>query len=254
MNGQALAARNEPQVADPSWVDDTIGRHARAALLITPEFNTDPHAVWQTQFWNRSVRQVYNFGGSDGTGLPSGNAILNPVTGRIAVSGYPGKSFPKYVVVGLGVHLAGRLVAQPGRFALYRVTRPLHIADALNGVYPDGWMGPVATWDRYDVARNHPSWVVVTVSRAGVSGPSPARVRVAVGPLKLVKGVQDIGKTTASRVGRIRAGAAERFRLPLPRRPFRVALTVAPTFSPANFGSADTRQLGGRVTFQLVHR
>jgi hypothetical protein len=253
-NGQALAARNEPFVADPSWVDDTIGRHARAALLFTPEFNTDPHAVWQTEFWNRSVRRVYNFGGTDGTGLPSGNAVLNPVTGRIAVSGYPSNSFPRYVVVGLGVHLAGRLIAQPGRFALYRVKRPFHIVDALNGVYPDGWMGPVATWDRYDVPHNRPSSLVVTVSRAGVSGPSPARVRVAVGPLKLVKGVQDIGKTTASRVGRIRAGAAERFRIPVPRRPFRAAVTVAPTFSPSNFGSADTRQLGARVNFQLVQR
>jgi hypothetical protein len=256
-----FAAQNGPLaaagVADPSWIDDEIGPSARAGFLATSDLGLDPRPVWQTEFWNRSVRKVFDNGGTSlpGLELPNIDTAVDPVTGRISPSGSGANGrFPSYVVVASNLHLAGRLIAQQGRLALYRIRQPLQLADALNGVYPDGWMGPVATWDRYAVARNGPSSLVVTVSRAGVSGPSPARVRVAVGPLKLVKGVQDIGKTTASRVGRIRAGAVERFRIPVPRRPFRVAVTVAPTFSPASFGSADTRQLGARVNFQLVQR
>jgi hypothetical protein len=256
-----FAAQNGPVAAagvgDPSWIDDEIGPSARAAFLATSDLGLDPRPVWQTEFWNRSVRKVYDSGGTSlpSLELPNIDTSVDLTTGRISPSGSGANGrFPNYVVAASNVHLAGRLIAQQGRLALYRIRQPLQLADALNGVYPDGWMGPVATWDRYDVPHNRPTSLVVTVSRAGVLGPSLARLRVAVGPLKLVKGVQGIGKTTASRVGRIRAGAVERFRIAVPRRPFRVAVTVAPTFSPANFGSADTRQLGARVNFQLVHR
>jgi hypothetical protein len=248
-NGQALAARNDPYVHDPSWVDDTVGRSARVGFLVSGDFNSDPHPVWQTEFWNRSVRAVYDFGGVD-SGLPALGTTLDPATGRLAISG---SKAPDFLVANSKLRFAGRLVAEEAPLALYRVSRPLRLAASVNGTYPDGWMGPTATYDLYDVPRHRRSWIDVTLSRAGVSGPPPARVTVAVGPLKVVNNAQTGRETTVRRIGTIRDGV-ERFRVPVPRRPFRVAVTIAPTFSPANFGSTDTRQLGARVNFQLVNR
>jgi hypothetical protein len=252
-NGQALAARNDPAVADPSWVDDTIGRAAGVGFLLSADFSSDPHPVWQTEFWNRSIRGVYNFGATD-SGLPSIGTTLDPATGRIAISGSEASGrTPDYFVVDSKLHLAGRLITQQGPLALYRVAQPLRLIDFLSGVYPDGWMGSTATYDRYDVPRHGRSWIDVELSRRGVVGPRPARVTIAVGPLKVVNGLQTMGKVTARQVRTIHNGAETSFRLPVPRRPFRVDVSVAPTFAPSEFGSADTRQLGSRVTFRLRH-
>jgi hypothetical protein len=254
--GQALAARNEPGVSDPSWVDHRIGRNAHAAFVVTSDFSVDPHPVWQTEFWNRSVRTVYNFGGSDGTSLPSTNTSLDPATGRISVLGGSevAKKFPHYVVVASNVHLAGRLLARPGRLALYRVSEPLRLADSSTGVYPDGWTGAAAAYNRYVEPRNGGGRINVLVSRAGISGPPAARVKVVVGSLKLVAGVPSIGKISATRTWTVRDGIGRRFSLPAPHAPFRVEVSVGRTFAPAQFGSADTRQLGARVAFQVRSR
>jgi len=254
--GMALAARNEPAVTDPSWVDHRIGRNARAAFLITSDFSVDPHPMWQTEFWNRSVKSVYNFGGSDGTNLPSTNTSLDPATGRISVvaGSEAAKKFPHYVVVASNVHLAGRLLARPGRLALYRVSEPLRLADSSTGVYPDGWTGAAAAYNRYVGARNGRGRIDVLVSRAGISGPPAARVRIVVGSLRLVAGAPSIGTIAATRTWTVRDGVGRRFSLPAPNTPFRVEVSVGPTFSPAQFGSADTRQLGARVAFQVRGR
>ena len=124
----------------------------------------------------------------------------------------------------------------------------------MTGSYPDGWMGATATYDRYEIARHGRNSIDVLVSRVGVSGPPPARVRIVVGSLKLVGGVPAIGKTLATRTWTERDGTERKIRLPAPRRPFRVEVSVGPTFSPAQFGSTDTRQLGARVTFQVLSR
>ena len=44
------------------------------------------------------------------------------------------------------------------------------------------------------------------------------------------------------------------FRLKTPAAPFRVKLSVGPTFSPAAHGSSDTRQLGAQVAFAFEPR
>jgi hypothetical protein len=42
--------------------------------------------------------------------------------------------------------------------------------------------------------------------------------------------------------------------LPAPARPFRVEVHVQPTYSPAQFGFGDTRQLGAQISFSLTRR
>jgi hypothetical protein len=249
---QALAARNEPGVSDPSWVDHRLGRRARAAFLFTSDFSADPHPVWQTEFWNRSVGSVYNFGGSDPTGLPSVATTFDPATGRISPTPATGSQsrLPRYVVVDAKTHLDGRLLEQQGRLALYRVDKPLRLADSMAGVYPDGWMGAIATYDRFTSSRQGRPRAIVVLSRAGIAGPAPARARITVGALRIVAGSASMGRIWSRQVGVVRDGSSRRFSLPARRSPYRVEVHLAPTFSPSQFGSAaDTRQLGARVTF-----
>jgi hypothetical protein len=40
--------------------------------------------------------------------------------------------------------------------------------------------------------------------------------------------------------------------LPTPKPPFRLEIHTGSTFSPADFGSLDTRQLGAQVELRLV--
>jgi hypothetical protein len=36
----------------------------------------------------------------------------------------------------------------------------------------------------------------------------------------------------------------------VPPPPFQIAMTIQPTFSPAEFGATDSRQLGAQITFK----
>jgi hypothetical protein len=52
----------------------------------------------------------------------------------------------------------------------------------------------------------------------------------------------------------VNAGAERTFRLATPAPPFRVEVTVDPTFSPAEFSVPDSRQLGAQVSFAFERR
>jgi hypothetical protein len=60
-----------------------------------------------------------------------------------------------------------------------------------------------------------------------------------------------IGKVTAVRRWTASSGAVKVFRLPV-RTPFRVELTVNPTFRPVDFGRYDTRDLSVQPTFTFT--
>jgi len=50
----------------------------------------------------------------------------------------------------------------------------------------------------------------------------------------------------------IHSGASRTFHPPTPPPPFRATVHVAPTFSPADYGLSDTRQIGAWITFNFV--
>jgi hypothetical protein len=50
----------------------------------------------------------------------------------------------------------------------------------------------------------------------------------------------------------MRDGERARFVLRTPPPPFRVEVTVSPTFSPSDFGFVDQRDLGAQVAFSFV--
>ncbi len=141
----------------------------------------------------------------------------------------------------------GRLLAQAGRLSLYRVDPTLRLASLLGGLYGDGWMASDAALTHY-AKPDGPGSLRVRVSRASWRGPSPpAAVTVKVGPLGAANGAPTIRRVTASSVATIRSGATRRFTLPAPGVPYRLEIHVGSTFSPSDYGSPDTRQLGAQV-------
>jgi hypothetical protein len=235
---------------DPSWIDERIGRDSKAVFLYgaTPEPFGEAQVMWQTEFWNRSVGPVYTLGPAD-PGLTALPARFNTVTGRIVPQSEAGNaSTPfRYVVAPTNVHPAGRLLAQRGRLALYRIDPPIQLATHLWGVQPDSWMGDFAALTHYARPARR-GRLEVRVSREFWGGPSPpGRVTIKVGPLVDAGGVPGIGRVTASRTWTIRSRTARTFTLPTPRTPYRLEVYVKPTFSPASYGHPDARQLGAQL-------
>lgn len=234
---------------DPSWIDHSVGRHSRVEFVYTTDIS-DPHIAWQAAFWNRSVRRVFDVTAQDPS-IPDVPAPLDPATGTIVPDLPPGSpdSKPRFVVAASHVDVAGERIAQSGILSLYRVRPPVHLASAVEGLYPDGWTGGSATYTRY-VAPARGSHLQVSVSRAGIAGPPPAKVQVAVGALQGPKGSPALGRVWAKKSWSLAAGTTHDFVLPLRPKAFRVQVT-SPTFAPSQYvaGSTDTRELGVTVSF-----
>jgi hypothetical protein len=239
---------------NPSWVENAIGRGSEAAFLYRPGPNAE---VWQsttavllTQFWNPNVRTVYNLGTPELCSLPETSVEIDRPSGRI--SGTGSKAFPRYVVAARDLRLVGKELATGSStifpLALYEIDPPLRIAESVEGVYGDGWMGSDAAYNRF-VTVEEGGYIGVRVAfRANEPG-VPGRVRIRVGPLVEEGGVLRIGRSTAVRRRTIPSFRQRFFALRSPSGPFRVEVHVEPTFSPSDFGQADTRQLGALVSF-----
>ena len=239
----------------PNWVDEAIGSDTEAAYLYAGDAASNPHLLWQTEFWNRSVDRVLPLGATE-----PGSFANEPLTvdgrGRLSPASARYKGNPTYVVADPKVGVDGKIVATGGTgLALYRLNGPLRLASTTEGVTADGWSGPAATYTRYTSPGGRPGRLLVTVSRRSWSGTDvPGAVTITVGPLVKTAAGFALGKTTAQRNWVIHSGAERVFRLPAPAPPYRAEVHVNPTFSPSAFGSADTRQLGAQVRFQPAGR
>jgi hypothetical protein len=106
-------------------------------------------------------------------------------------------------------------------------------------------MGADAAYSRYVTSSR--GRLEVTLSRTAWGGPDvPGHVRIVLLPLRGV----GTGRPLASRTWEIHSGGTRVFSLPTPRRFFRVAVHIEPTFSPSQFGEPDTRHLGAQVVFR----
>ena len=94
-------------------------------------------------------------------------------------------------------------------------------------------------------APTRPGEVSVDVGRAGWGGTDvPSRVTIDVTRL-------DNGKQVSSARWVVHSQMKRTFRMRTPASPFRVNVSVLPTFSPADFGMGDPRQLGAQVAFRF---
>jgi hypothetical protein len=235
---------------DPNWIDDRIGADGNASFLYTPEFNTDPDVAVQTEFWNRSVREIYDFG-TRGFIFPGEPIDANPTTGVLTkLDGTALARAPYAVVDAARISLAGELVARSGPLGLFRLEWPPRLTSRSEGIYPDRWSAPEATYRQFWNPRNAPGRMRVELSRAGVGAEvPPTRVRLEVVRLADPKGAPFAVKTETIRSGDVRTLA-----LATPPPPFALHVRVATPFSPADYGSPDPRQLGVRVEFRFRPR
>ena len=246
---QAFAARTAPGVGDANWIDDRVGTDAKVVFVNDQGLDGDPHVLWQTEFWNRSVHPVLNLAApQDVLGT---TATINPATGRITAAQpdvVRDAGTAKYAVAPATIELAGRVLERPGRLVLYRLQQPLRIARSTSGLYTDGWTADRVSLTQYATPAPGPAVLVITFQRPSIGIPlDPAKVTITAGPLG--------ADPTANRIVTVPEGKTRVLTVPVRSLPFHVDLTVSPTFSPAALGlSADTRQLGVLASFAVLRR
>lgn len=240
--------------SDPSWIDETIGPDSEAAFLYggTADLFGEGQIMWQTEFWNRSVGTIYNLGPPDPAAQSPNASTFDVLTGRILSE--PGRSVrtTRYVVAASSVELIGRRLAQQGPLALYRVEPPMRLASLVGGIFPDSWMGSLAALTHY-ATPTRPGRLSIRVSREGWGGPSPpGNVTIKLGPLTSQNGHPAVGSPAATRTFTVRSRTGRSFVLPTPASPYRLEIHVDPTFSPADYGQPDPRQLGAQVSLRFA--
>ncbi len=221
-------------LADPiprpfDWI--TRATAGRPSIYVGQEI-LQPTDIWLLSFWNPSLVRMRTL---DGTPRGSIGDILPISVGRDGV--LPTNPGIRFLVADQGITGVGPVLVQGER---WRVYKPPRLKSAALGVYSDGWMGSrsyysVLTGDRAGEVR-------VTLSRSAWLGTDvPGQVRIAV------NGVVR-GQTV------IHARATVGQTVPAPSPPFRVVVSIEPTFSPhaLNPGFPDTRQLGAQVRYRFI--
>jgi hypothetical protein len=230
----------------PSWIDRALGPGRQAGFLLGTTGNPWPETLglWQLEFWNRRLGPIYNLGIPDPAGGSETPVQVSPTTGEI-VSELTGEPVQvPYAVSGLSARLGGRLIAVHPPFALYRTAGPLRLAEKEVGVYPDRWMGADASYTRF--VRRAPGRLIVALSRKVWSGPDkPVRARLQLVPL----GGPHAGQPIITRRVTLAGHGSRSLGIATPGGPFTVTVHIDPTYSPSQFGYADTRQLGAQVVF-----
>jgi hypothetical protein len=232
-------------VVPKDWIDRLTD--GGSVVVLGQNMRDDPNDVYLTEFFNESIEKMWS---TDGT-APGPGAILTPDLANADGTLTPNPE-TEYALTLNGVELQAPEVARVGRFILYDVDRkPLKIASGLSGVYPDGWMGDDAAFNRFDVSGDGPGFVSVNVSRVAFCAGAPtAMVTVKVGPIGIGPDKQPaIDHVTSSRTKPLADCEEEGFRLGAPRVPWRAEVTITPTFVPheINPNFQDRRELGAVV-------
>ena len=233
-----------------SWIDERIGTSGgRAAYLYVPNpsIRASSTILVNTQFWNRSLGDTYSFGSGELCPLRINPLRIDRRTGALVDAHGQRSAKTRLLVTDRSLAIAGRRVATGGPsaqpLAIYEPAGALRLASRVVGVYSDGWTGADASFTRYWFPGSRPAWTNVTLSREGWTGEDrPATVTLTL---------RRFSRTLSAPARRrwvAHAGRSRSFRLPTPLPPFEVAVHVARTFSPSEFGSADTRQLGVQAT------
>ena len=233
-------ARNFDRPYD--WVDRATGG---ASVVVLGQGIQDPTNIWLTEFFNRSVRKVWSL---DGTAQKVGGPILTPDLDATDGTLAPSPETAYALALG-GVELQAPVVARRRDGVLYRVDgRPLRLAAAVTGLYGDGWMGGEAAYTRYDVSHDGPGFALVKLSRERWCGKDkPGRARVRLGPVAIGPDKQPaLARVTAESTVVLHSCQARTVLLAPPRVPWRVEVTIEPTFSPHELdpSKSDRRQLG----------
>ena len=159
-----------------TWLDEKT--HGKPTLYLGQHLNSGTDlGVWLTEFWNRSLRNVWSVDGS----APGPGPTQTPNTHADGRLYPPPPGGVDYVLAEPGIELDGTLVGRPpetGRWFLYRVKKPLRYAFNETGVFADGQTGcdrapcPEAesAYNRFSTPGQKPGYAVVDVSRVNACG------------------------------------------------------------------------------------
>jgi hypothetical protein len=111
-------------------------------------------------------------------------------------------------------------------------------------------MGSQAQYSVFVSLGDRPGRMVVTLGRTGWGGADvPGRVKISFGrPAASGPGLAEV---YGLRLWVLHRLDQRTFAFAARRPPLRVVVEVNPTFSPSQFGFADTRQLGAQVSFSF---
>jgi hypothetical protein len=240
---RVFSKRFEQHLPKPyDWVDRATDG---ASVVVLGQQISDPTNVWLTEFFNRSIRKMWSL---DGTAINVGSPILTPDLAAAdgTLTPPPGT---RYALALNGVELQAPEVDSRGRDTLYRIDgQPLKLATALTGLYSDGWMADNASYSRYDVSRDGPGFAVVKLSRVAWCGKDvPGKATVRIGPVTIGEDKQPaIARVTNTQTKIVRHCVAVGFALPVPSGPWRLEVTISPTFVPQKLdpSKSDRRELG----------
>jgi Dolichyl-phosphate-mannose-protein mannosyltransferase len=130
------------------WVDRRVGRDARVAFVF-PGPTLNANALWENEFFNRSIRRVYDLGPPSPGDLPETRVTVR-ADGTLVNRGRPVRA--PYVLADQRSLLAGDVLARDDRIgtALLRTNGTISIAYRVAGLYPnDVWSGSRLTYTRF---------------------------------------------------------------------------------------------------------
>lgn len=257
-------ARNFTRPFD--WVDRATG--GGSTVLLGQRFSRDSNGVNLYEFWNSSIQHVWSV--DPAQPAPGPGPTLTPdlasPDGRLVQS--PHTAF----VLGFnGVTLQAKQVAEaPDGSAetVYEVGgRPLQLASSQTGVEIDGWLtapsGDVpalSAYNRFDAGTAGNAITVVKLSRIGYAGKDiPGRVTIVLGTLVVgpdkqpaLGRVLETKHVTIHACGRVELVCATGVSFRNPGVPFRIEVTVTPTFSPHDYDPrADARHLAVQLSYSF---
>jgi Dolichyl-phosphate-mannose-protein mannosyltransferase len=242
-----LSLRGTVLPAQLDWVDESLPKGASTGVVFgsTADPLGEAQRLWEAEFWNPDVKRVYELQPEPASFAKTPIAV-DPLGAKLVPQDH--KPYPyRYVLAANGVSLAGKVVADHPPWTLYAVRDPLRLMRVTEGVYPDGWMGSFASrTERTGSAGRLP----ITISRKSWGGSDvPGHVTIDVGrPILGADGKPKL-QSPLRRTWVIHRLQARTFRIPVPKPPYRVEIHIDPTFSPADFGQPDTRQLGAQIEF-----
>jgi Dolichyl-phosphate-mannose-protein mannosyltransferase len=217
---------------DRDWIDARLGHDGRVGILFDSR-TMDKFTVWTNEFFNRSVRTVYDLADPSPGALPETRVGFDPATGRISGVKEP------YVLTAEAVQLDEPVVARDDvkGIALYRRVRPLGVTSVSSGIYPDNnWAGSQASYTRF---RCHTGETLLATVGADVH---------------LIKGDSTVVATSGGRstTFTVPHGRTKTLRIPLYADGSRCVtrFRISPVAQPAAVepGSTDTRVLGLRFS------
>ena len=248
--GERILARQvaSNHVRPYDWIERETG--GGSVVVLGQQMLDDATGIWLNEFFNPSIKKVWSI---DGTAPPPGR-ILTPDLAAAdgTLTPNPGT---EYAITLNGVELQAPEVTRLGQYILYRVDgQPLKLAAGVTGIDHDGWIADTdgdnvaeAAYNRFDVSGDGPGFALVSLSRVAWCAGGKATATARIGPIGIGPDNQPaIARVIDEQRKTIFDCKADAFAMPVPNGPWRVEVSISPTFSPHDIdvNHGDRRQLG----------